>query len=96
MQLCTSGNSKCAGFCDGECRSIENCMYQSNGRLRNGMWDYKLVKPKESKPYLVMFQYASDGDSWFEVIHFQAKCQKWKRLNHLVVGWLELPSKRIQ
>ena len=46
--------------------------------------------------FLKQFQYSSDGDSWFEVIHYQAKCQKWKRLNHLVVGWLELPSKRIQ
>lgn len=94
MQLCTKKDvQRCVGYHNGECRSIESCQWQSNGKLRNGMWDYKLIKPTESKPYLVMFQGACEGNVWFEVVHYQAKAHKWKRLNPMVVGWSELPSK---
>lgn len=48
------------------------------------------VKDRFSKPYLV--QFVNYKHVWFEVIHFQAKCKKWKRLNHLVVAWCELPE----
>ena len=97
MQLCCKvGNHKCVGFHKGECYSIENCMWQSDGKLRNGMWNYDLVKPTENKPYLVMFQGAYEENVWFEVVNYQAKVQRWKRLSHMVVGWSELPSKEYE
>lgn len=50
--------------------------------------------PTESKPYLVKF--VNYKHVWFEVVHFQAKCKKWKRLDHLVVSWCELPKQTIE
>lgn len=102
MQFCTReqlGNQKCLGYHNGQCLSIENCMWQSDGKLRNGMWNYNLVKPTENKPYLVMFHGTCDENVWFAVIHYEAKEQIWKRLNdyvsgwYWIVGWCELPSK---
>ena len=51
--------------------------------------------PTDSKAYLVQFHYTHYNDNakdWFEVVHFQAKCQKWKRLNNCAYAWMELPE----
>ncbi len=74
-------------------RAVRYCDVKN--KLKNGMWDYKLEKPKESKAYLVMFQGVCKDNGWFEVVHYQAKCQKWKRLDNMVVGWSELPNNDI-
>lgn len=54
--------------------------------------------PKESKPYLVQFCIDPENHSkdWFEVINFQAKCRKWKRLDWLAYAWCELPTSEDQ
>ena len=49
--------------------------------------------PEDSGVYLVQFTYKPATDNtWCEVIHFQHKCKKWKRLNNLAIAWMPLPE----
>lgn len=85
----------CIGYKNGRCISIENCAAKESEVMSNGMTLFKYELPTESKAYLVQFHMKHHNDhifDWFEVIHFQAKCKKWKRLNNCAYAWCELPK----
>lgn len=49
--------------------------------------------PNNSDSYLVLFSMKPQlSREWCEVIHFQHKSKKWKRLNNLVIAWMPLPQ----